>query len=62
VAYYFQWSREEVLTLPHWERQRWCEEISNINQQKNESGGSDTSLAPDPRVDDMPIANLDDMI
>ncbi|WP_247729524.1 DUF6760 family protein [Halovivax limisalsi] len=37
VAYHFGWSREEVLTIPHWERHRWCEEISAINERMNES-------------------------
>lgn len=38
VAYHFNWSREEVLTLSHRERQRWCEEISAINDRMNEEG------------------------
>ena len=36
VAYHFGWSRSEVLEMAHWERQRWCEEISDINEQMNE--------------------------
>ena len=36
VAYHFNWSREEVLSMPHWERRRWCEEISAINERMNE--------------------------
>ncbi|MDS0260511.1 hypothetical protein NDI56_13985 [Haloarcula sp. S1CR25-12] len=36
VAYHFGWSRQEVLEMAHWERQRWCEEISDINEQMNE--------------------------
>lgn len=39
VAYHFNWSHDEVLEMPHWERQRWCEEISDINERINESGG-----------------------
>ncbi|MEF8851038.1 MAG: DUF6760 family protein [Haloarculaceae archaeon] len=43
VAYHFNWSREAVLGMPHRERQRWCEEISAINERINEesqpSGG-----------------------
>lgn len=35
VAYHFGWDREDVLTLPHRERQRWCEEISAINERMN---------------------------
>jgi hypothetical protein len=38
VAYHFNWSREEVMGLPHHERQRWCEEISAINDRINEEG------------------------
>jgi hypothetical protein len=38
VAYHFNWSREEVMGLPHSERQRWCEEISAINDRINEEG------------------------
>lgn len=45
VAYHFGWSREEVLTMPHWERHRWCEEVSAINERMN--GGEDTA-DPDP--------------
>lgn len=50
VAYHFGWSRQEVLEMAHWERKRWCEEISDINermndgttptQQSDDSGGS----------------------
>ncbi|EMA35145.1 DUF6760 family protein [Halobiforma nitratireducens] len=36
VAYHFGWSRDEVLSLPHWERHRWCEEISEINERMND--------------------------
>ncbi|AGB17262.1 hypothetical protein Halru_2687 [Halovivax ruber XH-70] len=36
VAYHFGWSHEEVLSLPHWERRRWCAEISEINERMNE--------------------------
>ncbi|SEP26491.1 hypothetical protein SAMN04487948_12913 [Halogranum amylolyticum] len=35
VAYHFGWSREEVLNMPHWERRRWCAEISRINERMN---------------------------
>ena len=38
VAYHFNWSREEVMGLAHSERQRWCEEISAINERINEEG------------------------
>lgn len=39
IAYHFNWSREEVMALPHSERQRWCEEISDINSRMNEERG-----------------------
>ncbi len=59
LAYYFNWPRNEVLTMPHWERQRWCREISSINSEKNADGDSGgPGLEPDPRVDDIPIADL----
>lgn len=37
VAYHFHWSHDEILTMPHWERQRWCEEISAINDRLSEA-------------------------
>lgn len=36
VTYHFNWSHDEVLNLPHWERRRWCTEISKINERMNE--------------------------
>ena len=38
VAYHFGWAHETVLTMPHWERRRWCAEISRINERVNEGG------------------------
>lgn len=35
LAYHFGWSHETVLTMPHWERRRWCTEISRINERVN---------------------------
>ena len=35
VAYHFNWSREEILRMPHAERERWCAEISHINERMN---------------------------
>lgn len=32
IAYYFHWSHDEIMRMPHWERKRWCEEISKINK------------------------------
>lgn len=42
IAYHFNWSREEIMELPHNERQRWCEEISAINERINEDGRRDS--------------------
>ncbi len=36
ISYYFHWSLEEALDLPHLERERFCREISRINQRANE--------------------------
>lgn len=36
VAYHFNWGHDDVLNMPHWERRRWCEEISKINEKMNE--------------------------
>jgi hypothetical protein len=33
IAYHFHWSNEELMTLEHHERRRWCREISSINRQ-----------------------------
>lgn len=45
IAYHFNWSREEIMELPHEERKRWCEEISAINERINDADapGSPTS-------------------
>jgi hypothetical protein len=39
ISYHFNWSREEVMHLPHEERKRWCEEISAINDRMNQDLG-----------------------
>lgn len=36
ITYHFHWGHEDVLNLPHWERQRWCAEISKINERMND--------------------------
>jgi hypothetical protein len=35
IAYHFHWSREELMSLEHAERRRWCAEISQINRELN---------------------------
>jgi hypothetical protein len=37
IAYHFHWGRDELMTLEHAERRRWCEEISQINRQLNDA-------------------------
>ena len=37
ISYYFHWSQEEVASLDHNTRRRWCEEISSINSSLNPS-------------------------
>gem|GEM_PF-690495 len=35
IAYHFNWSRDEIMSMSHYERQRWVREISAINKQIN---------------------------
>ncbi len=35
ISYYFHWGLEDVLNLPHLERERFCREISRINREAN---------------------------
>jgi hypothetical protein len=37
VAYHFHWPHQEIMRLDHRERQRWCAEISGINERLNSS-------------------------
>ncbi|WP_157513695.1 DUF6760 family protein [Halapricum sp. CBA1109] len=39
VAYHFGWDRETVLSLSHRERRQWCDQISAINDRRNEQAG-----------------------
>ncbi|MCI8991430.1 MAG: hypothetical protein HFG80_01690 [Eubacterium sp.] len=41
IAYYMHWSRENIWSLNHRERIRWCEEISNINRRMNQEPEND---------------------
>jgi len=38
IAYYFHWSAEAILQLPHVDRVRWCAEISKINTRIGQEG------------------------
>jgi hypothetical protein len=37
IAYHFHWSLDDILSLEHKERQIWVREISEINNQINDS-------------------------
>lgn len=47
IAYHFGWSREEIMALPHEERKRWCEEISAINEEMNQTPEEQASSSTD---------------
>ena len=36
IGYYMHWSHDEIASLSHRERQRWCKEISRINSKLND--------------------------
>lgn len=36
IAYYFHWSHDEIMSMEHKERRRWCEEISTIHRKLND--------------------------
>ncbi|MCD1260489.1 hypothetical protein B5M42_016940 [Paenibacillus athensensis] len=38
IAYYFHWNHDEVMSMDHKERRKWCEEISRINRNLNDDG------------------------
>lgn len=37
IAYHFNWSREDIMSMNHFERQKWIKEIAAINTQINAS-------------------------
>ena len=36
IAYHFHWSHDEIVTMEHKDRRKWCDEISKINNKFNE--------------------------
>ena len=44
VCYHFNWSHATLMRMEHRDRQMWCEEISKINQQRNEPEERERSL------------------
>lgn len=43
IAYHFHWPREEIVEMPHLERQRWVKEISRINQEINDASAANSN-------------------
>ncbi|MFD2171196.1 DUF6760 family protein [Tumebacillus lipolyticus] len=41
IAYYFHWPHDEIMSMEHRERRRWCDEISRINRNLNGEKPSD---------------------
>lgn len=44
IAYYFHWNHDQVMEMPHNQRKKWCEEISNINKKLSEESPRTKSL------------------
>ena len=44
VAYHFHWPYDEIMNMEHAERQRWVEQVAQINTRLNE-GASSASLS-----------------
>lgn len=36
IGYYLHWGHDEIISMPHMERIRWCKEISKINSKLND--------------------------
>ena len=45
IAYHFHWSYEELMSMEHSERRKWCEQISKINRQFETQTSNERSLA-----------------
>lgn len=39
MAYHFHWDYETLINMEHLERQKWCEEVSKINEKMNSDEG-----------------------
>ena len=35
LSYYFHWQLDALLELPHFERERFCREVSRMNREAN---------------------------
>lgn len=36
IGYYMHWSHDDIMAMSHFERIRWCKEISKINSRLND--------------------------
>jgi len=36
IAYYLHWSHDEIMSLSHMDRLKWCKEVSKINSKLNQ--------------------------
>lgn len=39
LGYHLHWSPDTLMSLDHQERRRWCEQVSQINEELNAEGG-----------------------
>jgi hypothetical protein len=37
IAYHFNWSKREIMEMPHKERRKWIAVIADMNRQVNDS-------------------------
>lgn len=44
IAYYFHWDYATIMNMDHFERRKWCEEISKINKKMSEETGQKSLL------------------
>nr|DAN57463.1 MAG TPA: hypothetical protein [Caudoviricetes sp.] len=48
LGYYLHWSHDELMTLEHRERRRWCTEVSQINKKLSGQPSLEPRRADDP--------------
>jgi hypothetical protein len=37
LAYYLHWPHDDLLNMPHWERQEWCRRVTAINRELSDA-------------------------
>lgn len=40
IAYHFHWTHDDIMSLSHADRQKWCAQITDINRQANNEGNA----------------------